>query len=168
MSVMNFGGSLQIVQNFTPDADRLAKAVSGIYSPNISSNPNSRDVNADELNTLGVPNMPQNSEASFSTYTLLLAIRNLAKNLASIPGRKSLILFTAGFPLDSEVTSELTATIDACNKANVAVYPLVVRGLVAPVPPLGAQLLKKGAQTATVPAVATANSEESSASHFIY
>src|SRR3984885_1109871 len=133
MSVMNFGGSLQIVQNFTTDADRLAKAVSGINSPNVSSNPNSRDINADELNTLGVPNTLQNSEASFSTYTLLLAIRNLAKNLAGVPGRKSLILFTAGFLLDSEVASELTATIDACNKANVAGYPLDVRGLIAPV-----------------------------------
>ena len=168
MSVMNFGGSLQIVQNFTTDADRLAKAVSGIYSPNVSSNPNSRDVNADELNTLGVPNTLQNSEASFSTYTLLLAIRNLAKNLAAIPGRKSLILFTAGFPLDSEVTSELTATIDACNKANVAVYPLDVRGLIAPVPSIGGQLFENGAPDTNAPAVATARGEESSASQFTY
>ena len=168
MSVMNFGGSLQIVQNFTTDADRLAKAVSGINSPNVSSNPNSRDINADELNTLGVPNTLQNSEASFSTYTLLLAIRNLAKNLAGVPGRKSLILFTAGFPLDSEVTSELTATIDACNKANVAVYPLDVRGLVAPVPSLGGQLFENGAPDTSAPAVAAARSGELSASQFTY
>jgi hypothetical protein len=45
-----------------------------------------------------------------------------------------LILFSAGFPLDSERISELTATIDACNKANVAVYSLDVRGLVTGMP----------------------------------
>ena len=54
-----------------------------------------------------------------------------AKNLAGVAGRKSLVLFTAGFPLTPERDSELTATIDACNKANVAIYPLDVRGLVA-------------------------------------
>ena len=41
------------------------------------------------------------------------------------------VLFSSGFPLNSENESELTATIDACNKANVAIYALDVRGLVA-------------------------------------
>jgi len=44
-----------------------------------------------------------------------------------------LILFSAGFPLTTERgLSELTATIDACNKANVSIYSLDVRGLMAP------------------------------------
>src|SRR5262249_15623689 len=46
--------------------------------------------------------------------------------------RKMLVLFSAGFALTSENESELTATIDACNKANVAIYSLDARGLVAP------------------------------------
>ncbi len=73
-----------------------------------------------------------NPEAEFGSYTLLLSLRSLAQSLGRIPGRKTLVLFTAGFPLTAESESELTATIDACNKANVAVYPLDVRGLVAP------------------------------------
>jgi len=48
-----------------------------------------------------------------------------------------LILLTTGFPLSSENLSELTATIDACNKANVAVYPLDVRGLTTGMVPTG-------------------------------
>src|SRR5882724_2883790 len=44
------------------------------------------------------------------------------------------VLFSGGFPLTSENQSELTATIDACNKSNVAVYALDARGLTAPVP----------------------------------
>jgi hypothetical protein len=44
------------------------------------------------------------------------------------------VLFSSGFPLTSESESELTATIDACNKANVAIYALDVRGLVTGLP----------------------------------
>jgi VWFA-related protein len=144
MSVMNFGGSLQIVQNFTTDSDKLKKAVSGISNSNISAMA-SASSGTDALQYPGMSNFG-NPEASFGTYTLLLSIRNLAKNLAAVPGRKSLILFTAGFELDSEAMSELTATIDACNKANVAVYPMDVRGLIAPV--LGRLLHEKNSPSA--------------------
>jgi VWFA-related protein len=130
MSVMNFGGSLQVVQNFTTDSDKLKQAVSGVSNSNVSTVA-SASSGIDALQYPGMGNFG-NPEATFGTYTLLLSIRNLAKNLAAIPGRKSLILFTAGFLLDSDAMNELTATIDACNKANVAVYPLDVRGLVAP------------------------------------
>jgi hypothetical protein len=61
-----------------------------------------------------------------------MGIRNLAKNLATVPGRKSLILFTGGFVMSNEDMSELTALINVCNKSNVAVYPIDARGLVAP------------------------------------
>ncbi|MGC1989254.1 MAG: VWA domain-containing protein, partial [Candidatus Acidiferrales bacterium] len=133
MAVMNFGGTLQIVQNFTTDAARLKQAVSGIANSNIATNASAANTSAP---TMGLPQSNfaslGNAEGDFGAYTLLLSIRQLAKNLAAIPGRKSLILFTAGFELSPERYSELTATIDACNKANVAVYPMDVRGLVAP------------------------------------
>src|SRR5712691_2516153 len=45
-----------------------------------------------------------------------------------------MILFSGGFALTPENQSELTATIDACNKSNVAVYALDARGLVATAP----------------------------------
>jgi VWFA-related protein len=72
--------------------------------------------------------------SDFSARTGLLALRSLAKGLASIPGRKILILFSAGFVLDADNRPELTAAIDACNKANVAIYPIDARGLVADAP----------------------------------
>src|SRR6202167_1209842 len=167
MSVMNFGGSLQIVQNFTTDADRLRQAVSGISNANITSVENSSAA-ADLQQYPGMANFGK-AEAQFGTYSLLISIRNLAKNLSPIPGRKSLILFTAGFPLDGEVSSELTATIDACNKANVAVYPLDVRGLIAPVPTLGGQLFENtapGANEAVTNAQAASHSTDSRKDQF--
>ena len=67
----------------------------------------------------------------FGIRSMLLAVRSMAKTLASVPGRKTMILFSSGFPLTPEYTSELTAAINACNRANVAVYPVDVRGLVS-------------------------------------
>jgi VWFA-related protein len=126
MAVVEYGGSLRITQNFTADAERLKQAVSGVKISAVASNtPSSTGANAPIGPALG------GAETNFGAYSVLLSIRSLAKNLASVAGRKSLVLFTAGFPLTPERDSELTATIDACNKANVAIYPLDVRGLQA-------------------------------------
>ncbi|MFZ0882307.1 MAG: VWA domain-containing protein, partial [Candidatus Acidiferrales bacterium] len=154
MAVMNFGGTLQVVQNFTTDSAHLKQAVSGISTSNVS--PNASAANT-SVPTMGLPQSGfaslGNAQGDFGAYTLLLSIRQLAKNLAAIPGRKSLILFTAGFELSAERFSELTATIDACNKANVAIYPMDVRGLVAPT----VQLRRSGATHATTAAAGSAS-----------
>jgi VWFA-related protein len=121
MAVVNFGGALQIAQNFTADADRLKQVVSGVKSSAVSPNA--------EVASIGMPRLG-GAAADYGARSVVLALRSLAKNLAGVPGRKTLILFTAGFPLNSEIRSEVTAAIDACNKANVAIYPIDVRGLV--------------------------------------
>jgi VWFA-related protein len=133
IAVMEFGGALRIVQNFTADPDRLKQAVAGVKFSSVA--PNATGADFGPASPVGIPSIG-NPEADFGAYSLLLSLRSLAKNLTQIPGRKSLVLFTAGFPLTGERQSELTATIDACNKANIAVYPLDVRGLVAPVAPI--------------------------------
>jgi VWFA-related protein len=121
MAVVEFGGTLRITQNFTADADRLKKVVAGTKFSTVSPNA--------EVASLGAPPL-MSAEADFGARSMLWAVRDLAKNLATVPGRKSLVLLTAGFPLTPERQSELSAVIDACNKANVAVYPIDVRGLV--------------------------------------
>ena len=120
MAIVNFGGALQVAQNFTADADRLKQVVSGVKSSAVSPNV--------EVASIGMPRLG-GAAADYGARSVVLALRSLAKNLAGVPGRKTLILFTAGFPLDSEIRSEVTAAIDACNKANVAIYPIDVRGL---------------------------------------
>src|SRR5271166_3623219 len=129
MAVINFGGTVSVAQNFTADAERLKQVVRNVKFSSVS--PNAQPV---EVASLGMPQLG-NAEANFGARTLLLALRSVAKSLASVPGRKSLVLLTAGFPLmpgdpDAfERQSELLAVISACNKANVAVYPIDVRGL---------------------------------------
>jgi VWFA-related protein len=121
MAIVNFGGSVQIAQNFTADAERLKQVVSGVKSSAVSPNA--------EVASIGTPRLGR-AASDYGARSVVLALRSLAKNLADVPGRKTLILFTAGFPLNSEIRSEVTAAIDACNKANVAIYPIDVRGLV--------------------------------------
>src|SRR5271157_114052 len=129
MAVINFGGTVNVPQNFTADVERLKQVVRNAKFSSVS--PNAQPV---EVASLGMPQLG-NAEANFGARTLLLALRSVAKSLASVPGRKSLVLLTAGFPItpgDSDAferQSELLAVISACNKANVAVYPIDVRGL---------------------------------------
>ena len=122
MAIVNYGGAIQITQNFTNDAARLKQVVSGVKLAQVATN--------------GDASMPELNKAAgdFGARNMLLGLRSLAKNLSSVQGRKTLILFTAGFPLDSEKISDATAVIDTCNKANVAIYPIDVRGLMSGAP----------------------------------
>lgn len=78
----------------------------------------------------------------------LRVIEFIANHLASLPGRKNLIWVSGGFPLEIGFDSmramrdpsrlqatygdEVTRTVNAVNNANVAIYPVDSRGLVAP------------------------------------
>ena len=130
MAVVNFTGALQIAQNFTPDIDRLKQVVGGIKTSAVAPGP--------ERASLGVPRLGGGA-GGYGARTMLLALRSMAQNLSDVPGRKSLILFTSGFPVgpNSEARSEANAAIDSCNKANVAVYPIDVRGLSVGAPGMG-------------------------------
>ncbi|MDQ1408058.1 MAG: hypothetical protein QOG55_3687 [Acidobacteriaceae bacterium] len=130
MAVVDFGGALRIVQNFTANADLLRAAVAGVKSSSVNPNANVPDVQPVTVASTGLSSL-SNAEADFGARSVLLAVRSLAKNLRTVPGRKMLVLFSGGFALNPENQSELTATIDACNKSNVAIYALDARGLVA-------------------------------------
>jgi len=142
MAVVDFSGALRIVQNFTANADLLRAAVGGVkgsaVDPNAQVASAGLSPSASPMGGLGGTSSPfssmSNAEADFGARSMLLSVRSLAKNLRGVPGRKMVVLFSAGFPLTSESESELTATIDACNKANVAIYSLDVRGLLATPP----------------------------------
>ncbi len=122
IAVVNFGGSLRIAQNFTSDAVRLKQVVSGVKFSTVSPNGDAGGLALSK------------AETDFGARTVLLGLRTLAKNLGSVPGRKTLIFLSGGFKLDNELRSELTAVVDVCNKNNVAIYPIDARGLVTAMP----------------------------------
>lgn len=125
IAVIDYAGTMRVTQNFTNDSERLKKAV-GTAKISLGEPTNA---------SLGTPVF--NSFASYSDRNSLLALRSVARSLASIPGRKSLIWLTAGFPLTPDMESEMTAVINTCNKANVAVYAVDVRGLAGAVSSTG-------------------------------
>ena len=142
MAVVEFGGMTRVVQNFTADAKKLARATSAPGFSAVSPNePGGAEVASTGPMGGPAPGMWNiaSAAADFGARSFLLAIRNLAKSLQTLPGRKTLILFSEGFPLTLDRQPELDATIDAANRANVAIYTLDVRGL--QVVPLGAFLL---------------------------
>jgi len=120
MAIVNFSGALQITQNFTNDAARLKAIVSGLKLP---MGPTANDSASTGLGR---------AAGNFGARNMIMAIRDLAKNLNTIPGRKTLVLLTAGFRVTPSEISDVTATVDMCNRSNVAIYPIDVRGLVAP------------------------------------
>src|ERR1700674_2873579 len=132
IAIADFGGSVHISQNFTADPSRLKQVVMGLKTAAVSPNAQPPVMVASLTPPTMGPSLG-NAEADFGVHTVLLALRSLAKNLSTVPGRKTLVMLTSGFPLSVEYQSELTAVIDSCNKSNVAIYPIDVRGLVAPV-----------------------------------
>src|SRR5579863_9676562 len=142
IAIVDFGGTVRVAQNFTADAARLKQVVAGLKTSAVS--PNAPPVEVASLGTplatppmgaapLGMPYLG-NAEADFGARSVLLALRSLAKSLGTVPGRKTLVLLTSGFSITPELQSELTAVISTCNRYNVAVYPVDVRGLVASTP----------------------------------
>jgi VWFA-related protein len=135
IALVDFGGTIRVTQNFTSDSARLKQVVAALKNSSVS--PNAAPV---EVASLGAPpggapsfGMPYlgNAEADFGARSVMLALRSLAKSLGTVPGRKTLVFLTSGFPMTPERQSELTAVIATCNRYNVAVYPVDVRGLVA-------------------------------------
>jgi len=116
IAVVDFGSSLRVTQNFTSDAERLKKAVADLSDPSQTGMTGVRELDL--------------------VRALRFALVSLAKSLSTVPGRKTLVMFSRGFPLPPniapELTSEVTAAIEECNKANIAIYPIDPRALIAP------------------------------------
>ena len=121
IAVVDFNGTLRVSQNFTTDAARLKQAAQNVKFSAVSP----------IAEGSGIPQLPDMA-ANFGARTMLLALRDMAKSLSGVPGRKTVVLLSSGFPYnpaDAVMQAELTAAIAACNKANVAIYAIDVRGV---------------------------------------
>ena len=124
IAVLDFGSTLNVAQTFTTDAQRLKDVVLNDKFSSVSTYRPSV-----QIAPVAPAHPSENAQGSFNTRVLLLAIRGLARRMALMPGRKSLILLSPGFQVSSQEAPELMVTTDACNKANLAVYPVVLRDL---------------------------------------
>jgi VWFA-related protein len=115
MAVVSYSGALRIAQNFTDNAGRLKDALNRVEgSSRVIPGSTDRNAMAPAGDNLHSGNMIQ-------------ALANLAKGLAVLPGRKTIVLLTAGVPSSSEMKYEVAAAVEASSRSDVAVYPIDVR-----------------------------------------
>jgi VWFA-related protein len=114
MAVVHFSGVLRVGQTFTDNFTRLKQAVGA--APISAANP------AEDAGTA-----TGRAAADFTTRRNLRSLENLIRNLETVPGRKSLVYFTPGFPISSGFAAQLRSVAEAANRSNVAVYPVNVR-----------------------------------------
>jgi VWFA-related protein len=151
MAVADFGGSLKLTQSFTADPELLSKALRDIRQAAVSSpqSPNQGGPSSADQSTPGggpgrgnFPGAGQGGNGALGANSgasgpgsddvarrALAALKIMARNLSSYPGRKALILFTGRLEISADHMSELTAAVNACNMANVTVYTVDVRGV---------------------------------------
>jgi VWFA-related protein len=108
MSVVSYNGGPRIEQNFTDSPTRLKEAVKRVMS-SVAASAGGDSEPLDTVRALG----------------------NLARSLSVLPGRKIVLFVNGGLPQTSVQRAEMAATIEACNKADVAIYPIDVRPLSA-------------------------------------
>jgi VWFA-related protein len=141
VGVMAFGNQLHVVSDFTTDRDQLNAAVDSVIPGKESQLANLADAAATGIETA----VSEDTDAAFTadetefnvfnTDRKLAALESVTDLLRDIPGKKSVIQFTSGITQTGEDNrSQLRATTDAANRANVAVYTVDSRGLLAEIP----------------------------------
>jgi VWFA-related protein len=137
IGIYTFGkdGKLQIVQDLTDDGELLARAANSLKA---------QDPSYRSPDVTGLPDRAATEhiellirERALDTKQVLEAV---VKHLASVPGRKSLIWISVGFPLtwppqpgplaaDLDYNPDTDQIARALNDSNVALYAVDARGL---------------------------------------
>jgi VWFA-related protein len=119
IEVAELGVALQITQRFTSDTQILKQAISRIQM----AGPLAQDGPA--VNGRSATN-PQ------AILRMLEAIGTVARDSGSLPGRKTMILFSSSLPMNSAVVTATSTVVNLCNRVNVSLYPVDTAGLVTP------------------------------------
>ena len=90
--------------------------------------PGAADAKAAEMQqrTLETFEMLEQDQQGLSTSNALLAIVN---SMRALPGRKSVIFFSEGMAIPSNVAARFRSVIDTANRANVSIYAMDAIGL---------------------------------------
>jgi VWFA-related protein len=144
---------LYVMHDFTNDSATLVRLLGGKPAANSGSAPaNTAPPNPNDIK---IEKLLNDSFAESASYykggvvnrieTTAEAMRQIAANVVNIPGRKNLVWISGGFPIamgqaiplgarddGQDYTGTLSLTAKQLGDANIAVYPVDARGLVAP------------------------------------
>jgi VWFA-related protein len=135
VAIMTFSSDVKVVEDFTDDRDKLVKDIKGL-TVGEGQGFDATDT-SDAASDTGAAFSADDSEFNiFNTDRQLSALETAAKMLGTLPEKKALVYFASGMTRDSSGNNQaqLTATVNAANKANVSFYPIDARGLVASAP----------------------------------
>ena len=90
------------------------------------------------------------------TRPVLAALAAICEGLRTIPGKKTLVMFSQGFIAPEALDWQVQSTIDIANRANVAIYIIDAVGLTGGTPQSGAIVPQSG-----LAAISATNSQES-------
>ncbi len=135
MSIMEYtGGAVKVLNDFTDDRDALQKTIETLTvgEGNGFDETDSSDAAADSGAAFGQDDAEFNI---FNTDRQLAAIQTAVKMLGSLNEKKSFIYFASGMRLNGiNNQAQMQATVNAAVRANVSMYPIDARGLVASSP----------------------------------
>src|ERR1700735_105800 len=141
VAVVAFSTRLNVLANFTNDRAIIDKAIAQLTanSSNDLANPlyaAAQNGEYDVQEYTGAAFTPDETEFNvFNTDQKLAAVEGLANVLGGIPGRKALVEFTGGITQTGEENrTQLRAATDAANRADVSIYSIDSRGLLATPP----------------------------------
>jgi VWFA-related protein len=136
VAIAIFGSQIRIPVHFTNDRDLLMRAIKALRPGKDAQLADMADAAAQPgedttLEDTGAAFTADETEFNiFNTDRKLAALESLSSLLGDIPGRKSVVQFTSGITQTGEENrSQLEATTDAANRANVSFYAVDARGL---------------------------------------
>lgn len=140
MAIMLYTTTVQVKTDFTANRTQLKDIISAMPIGDMTDLADSADTGDDNGEDTGAAFVADETEFNiFNTDRKLAAIEDAVKKLASLPEKKVLVYVTGGISktgMDNQ--AQLEASINAAVKANVAIYPIDARGLMADPPGGGA------------------------------
>ncbi|HWB85526.1 MAG TPA: VWA domain-containing protein [Bryobacteraceae bacterium] len=140
VAILLYSSQLQVLTDFTDNRDQLKDIIQSLPIGDMSDVAGVADTGDDNGEDTGAAFVADETEFNiFNTNEKLEAIEDAVRKLSSLPEKKALIFFSSGISrsgLDND--AQLEATINAATKANVTIFPIDARGLMADPPGGGA------------------------------
>lgn len=136
VAVMLYSSGIQVKTDFTADRAVLRDVINALPIGEMAELADMADSGDEDEEDTGSAFVADESEFNlFNTDRKLAAIEDATRKLSALPEKKALIYFSSGVGKTGvENQAQLEASINAAVKANVAIYPIDARGLIAAAP----------------------------------
>ncbi len=140
MAILIYTSAVQVKTDFTANRDQLEDIIKAFPIGEMSEMADVADTGDDNNQDTGAAFVADETEFNiFNTDQKLAAIEDVVHKLSALPEKKVLVYITNGISKTGiENQAQLEASINAAVKANVAIYPIDARGLMADPPGGGA------------------------------